>query len=88
MVVVVAVSVAVIRRADVFHTVDGAALGATLDGALAVHAEPDGPVRVRRVAGAAGVLLFAGGVDDDGVVEGACVDGKKVRARLAGAVLF
>lgn len=36
------------------------------------YAEPVDDVAVGWVAGAAGELLLAGGVDDDGVVEGAC----------------
>ena len=38
-VVVVVVAVAVVLGADVVHLVDGAALGAALDGALAAHLE-------------------------------------------------
>lgn len=36
------------------------------------HSDPEDIVRVSGVARAAEVLLVAGGVDDDGVLEGAC----------------
>lgn len=68
---VAVVRVRVVGRADVLHAVDAAALGAAFDGAVAGHIEPDCDVAVGRVAGAAGELLVAGRVDDDGVVEGA-----------------
>jgi hypothetical protein len=69
---VVAVAVAVVLGADVLHLVDGAALGAALDGAVARGGEPDDNVRVGGVAGAALVLLVAEGLDDDGVVQRSC----------------
>ncbi|KAL2281031.1 hypothetical protein FJTKL_12137 [Diaporthe vaccinii] len=112
-VVVVAVAVVVVRGADVLHLVDAAALGATLDGAVAgdldggncalalvrsrlrtsarrilqhcysksrassgdgglwwTYGQPDDSVRVDRVAGAAGVLLLAGGADQDRLLQG------------------
>jgi hypothetical protein len=71
-VAVVAVAVAVVLGADVLHLVDGAALGAALDGAVARGGEPDDNVRVGGVAGATLVLLVAVGLDDDGVVQRAC----------------
>ena len=71
--VVVVVVVVAVLGADVLHLVDGTALGATLDGAVAGGGEPDDNVRVGRVAGAAKVLLVAEGLDGDGVVERACV---------------
>lgn len=71
--VVVVVVVVAVLGADVLHLVDGTALGATLDGAVAGGGEPDDNVRVGRVAGAAKVLLVAEGLDSDGVVERACV---------------
>lgn len=71
--VVVVVVVVAVLGADVLHLVDGTALGATLDGAVAGGGEPDDNVRVGRVAGAANVLLIAEGLDGDGVVERSCV---------------
>jgi len=71
--VVVVVVVVAVLGADVLHLVDGTALGATLDGAVAGGSEPDDNVRVGRVAGAAKVLLVTEGLDGDGVVERACV---------------
>ena len=71
--VVVVVVVVAVLGTDVLHLVDGTALGATLDGAVAGGGEPDDNVRVGRVAGAAKVLLVAEGLDGDGVVERACV---------------
>ena len=55
--VAVVVAVAVVLGANVLHLVDGAALGAALDGAVAGGGEPDDNVRVGRVTGAAKVLL-------------------------------
>lgn len=72
---IVTVAVAVVRGSDILHLVDGAALGAALDGAVARGGEPEDDVRVRRAAGAADVLLVAEGFDADGVVEGACSRG-------------
>lgn len=71
--VVVVVVVVAVLGTDVLHLVDGTALGATLDGAVAGGGEPDDNVRVGRVAGAAKVLLVTEGLDSDGVVERACV---------------
>ena len=71
--VVVVVVVVAVLGTDVLHLVDGTALGATLDGAVAGGGEPDDNVRVGRVAGAAKVLLVTEGLDGDGVVERACV---------------
>jgi hypothetical protein len=55
--VAVAVVVVALLGSDVVHLVDGTALGATLDGAVAGGGEPDDDVRVGRVTGAAKVLL-------------------------------
>lgn len=71
-VVAVAVGVVALGRADVLHLVNGAALGAALDRAVAGGGEPDHDVRVGRVTGAAEVLLVTEGLDGDGVLEGAC----------------
>lgn len=71
--VVVVVVVVAVLGTDILHLVDGTALGATLDGAVAGGGEPDDNVRVGRVAGAAKVLLVTEGLDGDGVVERACV---------------
>lgn len=72
------VPVAVVHRADILHLVDGAALRAALDGAVARGGEPEDDVRVGGAAGAADVLLVAEGLDDDGVREGACFAGRGV----------
>lgn len=72
-VVLAVVVVVAVLGADVLHLVDGTALGATLDGAVAGGGEPDDNVRVGRVAGAAKVLLVTEGLDGDGVVERAYV---------------
>jgi hypothetical protein len=72
-VVLAVVVVVAVLGADVLHLVDGTALGAALDGAVAGGGEPDDNVRVGRVAGAAKVLLVTEGLDGDGVVERACV---------------
>ena len=71
--VIVAVAVGVLLGANVLHLIDAAALGASLDGALTGHAQPDDGVGVSRAAGAAGVLLVTGRADEDGVVQGAYV---------------
>ena len=63
----------IIGGPNVFHSVNAAALRAPLNGPLAVHFQPDGPVRVGGVAGAASELLRAGGVDGDGIIECAWV---------------
>jgi hypothetical protein len=69
----VVVVVVAVLGADVLHLVDGTALRAALDGAVAGGGEPDDNVRVGRVAGAAKVLLVTEGLDGDGVVERACM---------------
>lgn len=70
--VLLVVRVRVVRRADVLHAVDAAALGAAFDGAAAGHIEPANDVAVGWEACAPGELLVTGRVDNDGVVEGAC----------------
>lgn len=70
--VAVAVGVVALLGTDVFHLVDGAALGAALDGAVAGAGQPDDDVGVGWVAGAAEVLLVTEGLDGDGVVDRAC----------------
>lgn len=72
--VVAMVVVVALGRADVVHLVDGAALGAALDGAVAGAGEPDDDVGVGRVTGAAKVLLVTEGLDGDRVVDGAWID--------------
>ena len=62
-VLAVAVAVAIVLGSNVVHLVDGAALGATLDRAVAGSGEPDDNVRIGRVAGAAEVLLVTEGLD-------------------------
>lgn len=69
--VAVAVGIVALGRADVLHLVDGAALGAALDGAVAGSGEPDDDVRVGRVASAAEVLLVTERLDGDGVLKSA-----------------
>ena len=49
--------------------------GVGLDRSCATYVEPEDDVAVGRVARAAGVLFVTGGVDHDGVVEGACCFG-------------
>ena len=61
----------VVRRANILHLVDRAALRAALDGAFAGGGEPESHVAVSRAASAAKVLLVAEALDDDGVVQGA-----------------
>jgi hypothetical protein len=73
--VAVVVAMAIVLGSNVVHLVNGAALGATFDGAVAGSGEPDDNVRVGRVAGAAKVLLVTEGLDNDGVVKRACVGG-------------
>jgi hypothetical protein len=69
-VVVVAVAVAIVLGTDVLHLVDGSALHAAGLGLLARESDPENVVRVGREAGATGVLLLTGRVDDDGVLHG------------------
>ena len=72
--VAVAVAVVALLGSNVVHLVDGTALRATLDRAVAGSGEPDNNVRVGRVAGAAKVLLVTERLDGDGVVERSCVE--------------
>jgi len=72
-VVVVAVAVRIICRANVVHLVGGSALHAARLGLLAGEGDPEHIVRVSREAGAAYVLLVTSRVDGDGVLWGACV---------------
>jgi hypothetical protein len=67
--VAVAVAVVALRRANVVHLVDGAALRAALDGAVAGGSEPDDNVGIGGVTGAAKVLLVTERLDGDGVVK-------------------
>jgi len=67
-VVVVVVMVVVVLGANVLHLVDAAALGATLDGAVAGHTQPCDTVGVGGESGAAGKLLVAGRLDHDRVL--------------------
>ena len=69
--VVVAVVVTIILRADVLHLVDAAALGASLDRPLTGHAEPDDVVGVSRAAGATGILLVTSRADQNWVLHSA-----------------
>ena len=72
---VVAVVVVVIVAhlwSDILHLDDVAALAAALDGSVAACDEPEDLVGVGWDAGAADVLLFTEGADDDGVFHGAC----------------
>lgn len=79
---VVAVSVVALLGTDVVHLVDGAALGAALDRAVARHGQPGDDVRVGRAAGAASVLLVTEGADDNGVVHGAFTGRKSMSWRV------
>ena len=63
----VSMSMSVVVRAYILHLIHGAADGAPLARALAVHAQPEGVVGVGGAAGAAGELLEAEGVYGDGV---------------------
>jgi hypothetical protein len=62
------VVVVVILRTDVVHLVDAAALGASLDRALAGEAEPVNTVRVGRETSATSELLLASRSNHDGVL--------------------
>jgi hypothetical protein len=62
------VVVVVILGTDVVHLVDAAALGASLDRALAGKAEPVNTVRVGRETSATGELLLASRSDHDGIL--------------------
>ena len=71
-----------VRRANVLHPVDAAALRAALDGSFFRHAEPEHVVRVGGVTGTAGKLLGAKGFDGDGVVEGSWEERGRVRVSM------
>lgn len=62
------VVVVIVLGTDVVHLVDTAALGASLDGALAGDAEPVDAVRVGGETSAAGELLLTSGSDHDGIL--------------------
>lgn len=79
--VVVVVAVAIVLGTDVFHLVDTATLGAALNGAVTRGGQPDDVVGVDGVAGAAEVLLVAKGLDDNGVVDGSCVQQCAISSR-------
>lgn len=68
----VVVSMVIVLGPDVVHLVRGSALHAASLWLLARERDPDHVVGVDREAGAADVLLVAGGVDDDGVFWRAC----------------
>lgn len=72
--VAVVVAVTIVLGTNVLHLVNGTALGAALDGAVAGGGEPDDNVGVGRVTGAAKVLLVTEGLDGDGVLKRSCVD--------------
>ena len=69
----VAVTMAIILRADVFQLVHAPALRATLDRAITRRCQPDHHVRVGGASRAAQVLLVAKGFDRNGIREGAYV---------------
>ena len=73
MTVAVVVSMRVVGGANVVHLVRRAAFHAARYGLLAAQGDPENVVRVGGAACAADVLLLAGGVDDDWVLEGACL---------------
>ena len=73
---VVAVSVVGLLRTDVVHLVDGAALGAALDRAVARHGQPSNDVRVGRAAGATNVLLITERANDNGLLHRTCSETK------------
>lgn len=73
-VVIVAV-VVVVLLANKLHLENAAALGAALDGALLVHAEPKDLVRVLGETSASNKLLLTGGADHNGLLNGALVRG-------------
>jgi len=66
----VVVVVVALLGADVVHLVDGAALGASLDGTVLGDGEPYDDVAVGGASGASQVALITVGRDSDGVVEG------------------
>lgn len=70
---VVAVSVVGLLRTDVVHLVDGAALGAALDRAVARHGQPVDDVRVGGAASATDVLLVTEGANDNRLLHRSCV---------------
>jgi len=69
---VVTVGVVALLGTNVFHVVDGAALGAALDRAVARHGQPSDDVRVSRAAGATNVLLVTERANGNGLLHGAC----------------
>jgi hypothetical protein len=73
---VVAVSVVALCGTNVVHLVDGAALGAALDRAVARHGQPSDNVRVGGAAGATDVLLVTERANDNGLLHGACSETK------------
>ena len=81
---VVAVGIVALLGTNVFHFVDGAALGAALDGAVARHGPPSNDVRVGGAAGAANVLLVAERADGNGLLHGACSEQKSMSWRDGG----
>jgi hypothetical protein len=86
---VVTVSVVALCGTNVVHLVDGAALGAALDRAVARHGQPSNDVRVGRAAGATNVLLVTERANNDGLLHGACSEHKKSMSwREDGGVMF
>lgn len=73
LVVVMVVRVRIVCGADVVHLVGGTALHAAGLGLFTGKSDPEDVVRVDGEAGATDVLLVTSGVDDDGVLWGACV---------------
>lgn len=69
---VVTVGVVALLGTNVFHVVDGAALRAALNRAVARHGQPSDDVRVSRAAGATNVLLVAERANGNGLLHGAC----------------
>jgi hypothetical protein len=68
------VGVRVLLGSDVVHLDHVAALEAALDGALAGDGQPVDLVGVCGETGATSVLLITSAVDDDGVLECACMN--------------
>jgi hypothetical protein len=86
---VVAVGVVALCGTNVVHLVDGAALGAALDRAVARHGQPSNDVRVGRAAGATDVLLVTERANDNGLLHGACSEHKKsISWRGHGGVMY
>jgi hypothetical protein len=73
---VVTVSVVALCGTNVVHLVDGAALRAALDRAVARHGQPSDNVRVGGAAGATDVLLVTERANDNGLLHGACSEHK------------